>query len=66
MSQAKRIMEEEEQNRRNKLKGYRKMLHRDNIYAMDCPYCCEALSNEDIKESNCVHCGYKLLWNTKD
>jgi uncharacterized lipoprotein YehR (DUF1307 family) len=41
MSQAKRMLEEQEQKRQNKLDGYRKKLNYENTYEMDCPFCCE-------------------------
>lgn len=66
MSQAKRMIEEQEQKRHNKLEGYRKMLYVEKTYEMDCPYCCEALSIKDIKQDQCLHCGYNLPWNTED
>ena len=52
MSQAKRMMEEQEQKRKNQFEGYRKKLHMENSYEMDCPYCCEALSKDDVKRNN--------------
>ncbi|MFW6015486.1 MAG: hypothetical protein ACOCRK_03550 [bacterium] len=66
MGQAKRIIEEQEKKRLNKLDGYRKMLQKNNAYEMDCPYCCEALSREDIKKDYCLHCNHDLPWNNDD
>ena len=57
------MMEEQEQKRRNQLEGYRKKLRIENKYEMDCPYCCEALSVDDVKKEQCIHCGHDLLWN---
>jgi len=66
MSQAKRMMEEQEQKRKNQLEGYRKKLNMENSYEMDCPYCCEALSKDDVKKEQCIHCGHDLMWNVED
>ena len=66
MGQAKRMMEEQEQKRRNKLEGYRKKLHMENMHEMDCPYCCEALSVDDVKKKQCIHSGHDLMWNLED
>ncbi len=66
MGQAKRMMEEQEQKRRNKLEGYRKKLQMENMHEMDCPYCCEALSKDDVKKKQCIHCGHDLMWNVED
>lgn len=66
MGQAKRMLEEQEQKRQNKLNGYRKKLHSEKTYEMDCPFCCEALSREDVKEEQCLHCGHDLPWNIED
>ena len=59
-------MEEQEQKCKNKLEGYRKKLHMENMYEMDCPYCCEALSTDDVKKEQCIHCGHDLMWNVED
>ncbi len=66
MSFAKRMLEEQEQKRQNKLDGYRKKLNYENTYEMDCPFCCEALSRDDMKEEQCLHCGHDLPWNIED
>ena len=66
MSQAKRMMEEQEQTRKKQLEGYRKKLHMENSYEMDCPYCYEALSKDDVKKEQCIHCGHDLMWNVED
>jgi hypothetical protein len=66
MSQAKRMMEEQEQKRKKQLEGYRKKLHMENSYEMDCPYCYEALSKDDVKKEQCIHCGHDLMWNVED
>jgi hypothetical protein len=66
MSQAKRMMEEQEQKLKNQLEGYRKKLNMENSYEMDCPYCCEALSKDDVKKEQCIHCGHDLMWNVED
>ncbi len=63
MSQAKRMMEEQEQKHKNQLEGYRKRLRMENSYEMDCPYCCEALSKDDVKKEQCIHCGHDLMLN---
>ena len=52
-----------ENNRMKKLEGYRKKLKKYGNYNMNCPYCCNALSNNDVKKEQCVHCGYILKWN---
>ena len=66
MSQAKRIIEEQEVKRQNKLDGYRKKLYMDNTYEMDCPYCYEALSTNDLKKEQCIHCGHDFLWKNNN
>jgi hypothetical protein len=54
LSFEKRILQEQEQEQeqecKNKLNGYRKKLIDENIYAIDCPYCSEPLSIDDIKK----------------
>ncbi len=62
MSRIKDIMAEQEIKRQNKLNGYRKKLHLEGTYNMDCPYCCNALSNDDVKKEQCIHCGYVFKW----
>lgn len=66
MSQAKRELEKQEQKEHNKLEGYRKHLHKEGTYEMDCPYCCNALSKSDMEKDNCIHCGYKINFNDED
>ena len=58
MSRIKELMEEQEKKRHNQLEGYRKKLIVEGTYDMDCPYCCNALSNYDAKKEQCLHCGY--------
>lgn len=66
MGQAKKMLEEQEQKRQNKLNGYRKKLEMEGTYEMECPYCCEALSRDDVKKKQCIHCGHDLPWNVED
>lgn len=63
MSQIKNIMAEQEAKKQRKLEGYRNKLRKENNYNMDCPYCCNALSDEDLKKEQCIHCGYTFQWN---
>lgn len=63
MSIAKEIMAEQEKKRHNQMEGYRKKLKMEGTYNTDCPYCCNALSNDDVKKEQCIHCGYILKWN---
>ncbi len=63
MSRAKEMMAEQETKEHNKKEGYRKKLHYEGTYNMDCPYCGNALSNEDVKKDQCIHCGYTFKWN---
>lgn len=62
MSRIKDIIAEKETKRHNQLEGYRKKLHLEGTYNMDCPYCCNALSNSDVKKEQCIHCGYVFKW----
>ena len=62
MSFAKEIMVEKERRRHNQLEGYRKKLIVENTYDMDCPYCCNALSNYEVKKEQCIHCGHVFKW----
>ncbi len=66
MGQAKRQLAEQEQKRINKLEGYRKHLHNESTYVMDCPYCCNALSKYDMQKDDCLHCGYPLNFSDED
>lgn len=69
MSFAKRQLEEQEEKLRNKLEGYRKHLHKEGTYVMDCPYCLNALSKydmEDMSEKGCPHCGYDMTHSDED
>ena len=63
MSLAKDQLSEMENNSMRQLNGYRKKLQKDGTYNIDCPYCCNALSNNDVKEEQCIHCGHVLEWN---
>lgn len=63
MSIAKEIMAEQEKKKHNQLEGYRKKLNMEGTYNIDCPYCCNALSNDDVKKEQCIHCGHILKWN---
>ena len=62
MSRIKDIMAEQETKRQNKLNGYRKKLYLEGTYNMGCPYCCNALSNDDVKKEQCIHCGHVFNW----
>lgn len=62
MSIIKEIMAEHEIKRRNKLEGYRKKLFAEGTYNMPCPYCGNALSDFDVKKTQCIHCGHIFNW----
>lgn len=63
MSRVKDIIAEKEENKHNQTEGYRKKLLVEGTYNMDCPYCCNALSDYDITKEQCIHCGHILKWN---
>jgi pyruvate formate-lyase activating enzyme-like uncharacterized protein len=63
MSLIKEFMSEQEKKRQKQLEGYKKMLFATGTYNMDCPYCCNALSNYDVKKEQCIHCGYIFKWS---
>lgn len=65
MSHIKEIMAEQEAKDQRKLNGYRKKLLKEGTYSMDCPYCCNALSNDDVRKKQCIHCGHILQWNVE-
>ena len=54
---------EKEDRKQIQLEGYRKKLIREKIYNMPCPYCGNALSDYDVKEDQCIHCGHPFEWN---
>lgn len=62
MSRIKEIMAERETKRYNQLEGYREKLHLEGTYNMDCPYCCNVLSDDDVKKEQCIHCGHAFKW----
>lgn len=62
MSRIKENMTEDEIKICNKLKGYRKKLFKEDTYNMPCPYCCNALSDFDVRKIQCIHCGYVFNW----
>ena len=64
MSFLKEIIIEQEEKKHNKMNGYRKKLMKDNMYEMECPYCCNALSKSDTMKIQCIHCGHVLEWNS--
>ena len=69
MSLVKRQLEELEQKRINQLEGYRKHLYKEKTYVMDCPYCQNALSKDDMEnmeEKGCPHCGYDMTHSHED
>ena len=69
MGLAKRQLEEQEQKRINKLRGYKKHLLTTGDYVMDCPYCSNALSKYDMEEmekKGCPHCGYDMTHSDED
>ena len=64
MSFLKDIIIEQEKKRHNKMDGYRKKLMKDNVYEMECPYCCNALSISHTMKTQCIYCGHVLEWNS--
>lgn len=62
MSRIEEFIAEQEKKRNNQLEGYRKKLTAQGTYDMECPYCCNALSNYDVKKEQCLHCGHPFNW----
>lgn len=62
MSRIKKIMADKERKRQNKLQEYKKKLFAEGTYNMPCPYCDNALSDSDVKETQCIHCGHVFNW----
>ena len=63
MSGVKDIIDKKENNKYKQMEYYREKLKRESKYNMDCPYCCNALSDYDITKDQCIHCGHVLEWN---